>query len=75
MTFLGYVNIKVKMQTLHTNLCISNKVFKNILFSQLARIKRICNNSESFMLATHNIADTENRNGYPLNLLTDIFNC
>ena len=29
--------------------CISSRVLKNILFSQLARIKRNCNNSDSLM--------------------------
>ena len=54
--------------------CISNKVFKNILFSQLARIKGICNYSDSFILATRNLVDTANTKGFLFFLFTAIFN-
>ena len=45
--------------------CISKKVFKNILFLQLVRIKRIRNNSDSLMLAIVNLAVAANDNNFP----------
>ena len=45
----------------------SRKFLKNNSFSQLAGIKRICNNSNSLMLATHSFVDTTNSNGFPHN--------
>ena len=50
--------------------CISKKFLKNISFSQLARIKRIRNNSDNFMLANHNLSVIANNNGFPPHLLT-----
>ena len=55
--------------------CITNKVLKNIFFSQLSTIKGICNNSDSLILAQHNLAVAANDNNFPPNLLTEIFNC
>ena len=55
--------------------CISKKVLKDILLSQLARNKRMCNNFNSLMLANHNLVDIANSNGFLPNLLTAIYNC
>ena len=63
-------NFKVNCLT-NWSSCISKKFFKIILFSQLARIKRICNNSDSLKSANRNLAVAANDN----NLLTEIFNC
>ena len=43
-------NFKVNTLT-NWSSCISRKVLKNILFLQFARIRRICNNFDSLMLA------------------------
>ena len=64
-------NFKVNSLT-NWSSCISRNVLKNILFSQLARIKRICNNSDNLMLATRNLVDTANSNDFPPNLLIAI---
>ena len=55
--------------------CISKKVLKNILFLQLPRIKRICNNSDSVILAFPNLVDNAKYNSVLPNLLTAILNC
>ena len=58
-------NFKVNSLT-NWSSCISRKVLKNILFSQLARIKRICNNSDSLTSANRNhLMIARNSDGAP----------
>ena len=50
--------------------CIKDKVLKNILFLQIARIKRICQNSNSLDLVFHNLVETVKSNSYPSRILS-----
>ena len=53
-------NFKVNSLT-NQPYCISKKVLKNILFPQPAKIKKVCNNYDSLMLANRNLAVTANK--------------
>ena len=64
-------NFKVNSWT-NWSFCISRKVFKNILFLQLARIKRICNNSDSLKLANQNLAVTSHNNSFLIGRINNI---
>ena len=48
-----------------TNLC--SKIFKNLVFSQLVRIKKICNNVESFREAVDNFLNNFSNNYFLFN--------
>ena len=55
----------------HWSSCIDSKVLKNILFTQINRVNRICNNRIDLKIALNNLKNSLKDNNYPNKVLNE----